>query len=99
MIAESHGRRVVATTDRSGNYILRIPEPGGATVMVRTARIGYETKQTEVRPRDGEATIDFTLQASVLGMMALVVTTPEAERARELKREVGYSVTRIPGSP
>lgn len=98
VIAAVDGRRVGATTDTSGGYVLRVPEPGRAAMVVRVARIGYETKQTEVRPRDGETTVDFTLQTSALGLMALVVT-PDAQRAMELKREVGYSVTRILGSP
>jgi len=92
------GTQLRTITDAAGGYTLRVPGTVRGELRLRVARIGMVTREVAVHIRRGETRVDANdveMAPAALGLMGIVVTTPEAESA---SRRVGYSVSRIMGS-
>jgi len=93
------GTQLRTITDTSGGYTLRVPGTARGDLRLRVARIGMTTREIAVHARRGETRVDVDdveMAVTAIGLMGIVVTTPEAESS---SRRVGYSVSRIMGSP
>jgi TonB-dependent SusC/RagA subfamily outer membrane receptor len=84
------GQRVGASTNATGEFIIRGVAPG--TLTIRVARIGYSpTSQTVTVAQDATVTLTLTL-ARAAAQLEQVVTTASGERTR---REYGNVVAVI----
>jgi hypothetical protein len=84
--------RARAITDISGGFTLRVRATPGEYLEVQFARLGYVARTLPVRVTGGKLEVNTTLAPQAVGMMALIVTEPEAVTQR---RREGFSVARI----
>jgi len=83
------GSQIGTTTDASGNYSIRIPDNGTATLVF--SYIGYTTQEVEVGNR---AVVNVVLKESVEILQEAVVTALGIKRE---ERSLGYSVEKVQG--
>jgi Carboxypeptidase regulatory-like domain len=94
------GTQLRTITDTSGGYTLRVPGTMRGELRLSVGRIGMETRTVAIHARRGETRVevaDIAMATSVIGLLGVMVETrPEAETQ---SRRVGYSISRIMGSP
>lgn len=100
VVAVIDGTQHTAVTDAAGGYVLRVPHAGRGELTLRFGMIARQPTVRSVPLNRREVTVDATLESTaLLGLVGYVVApTPEQARAEELRRRVGYSVSRITGS-
>jgi Ca-activated chloride channel homolog len=76
------GRSLGMTTDTSGRFRLVVPTVrAGATLLLRTRRIGYEPDTRSLVARGDSVMIDIALRVQVLQLHSVVVTAQAASPA------------------
>ncbi len=93
------GTNLRTITDSAGGYVLRVPGSARQGLRLRMGRIGMATKEVAISARGNETQVDVhtRMETVVLGGITMAAQTRDDSAIRP--REVGYSVSRIMGSP
>lgn len=84
------GTQIGTTTDANGYYILDIPESVPQEFKLQVSYLGYETRVSTVRKREGIIYKDFQLEENVLQLQTFIVS---ARRTDESLQDVPVSVS------
>ena len=83
------GTNRIETSGREGQYTFRAVPPG--TYQLRVLRVGYRPDTASVRVADGEARLDFAMEAAPVQLDEVVSTATGEQR----KLEVGNAIATI----
>lgn len=93
------GTQLRTITDSAGGYTLRVPGSAPRALRLRVGRIGFETREVAVSAGRPEARVDVDIRMEQLVLLGVTTVVQTRDESATRLRRVGYSVSRIMGSP